>query len=176
MVNQAQKVVLSLDQLKWPASHAASRVSGTFLCSYVDVDGCSVAMGHWCMENVGYLSGINNVHQHDSGLLSAFVHAVGGACWWICLTLYLSLLQDGNTALYFASQQNHVEVVKYSTNERPEPRSIRYSTVMYKCKHAVLALYRDHPMFFNIYCTRKTWDGLGTRLAMLQCSSTCVST
>ena len=86
------------------------------------------------MENVGYPSGINNLHQHDSGLLSAFVHAVGGACWWICLTLYLSLLQDGNTALiYFASQQNHVEVVKYLLMSGAQVNKVQHCNVSMQC-------------------------------------------
>lgn len=82
------------------------------------------------MENAGYLPGINNLHQHDSGLLCAFVHAVGGACWWICLTLYLSLLQDGTTALYFSSKNNHVEIVKLLLNSGAQVNKVQHCNVM----------------------------------------------
>ena len=56
------------------------------------------------MENAGYLPGIN-LHQHDSGLLCAFVH--------VYITLYLSLLQTGSTALGLASKFNHIDVVQF---------------------------------------------------------------
>ena len=80
------------------------------------------------MENAGYLPGIN-LHQHDPGLLCAFVHAVGGACWWICLTLYLSLLQDGTTALYFSSKNNHVEIVKLLLNSGAQVNKVQHCNV-----------------------------------------------
>ena len=45
-------------------------------------------------------------------------------------TLYLSLLQDENTALYFASQQNHVEVVKYLLMSGAQVSKVQHCNVM----------------------------------------------
>ena len=39
------------------------------------------------------------------------VHAVGGVCW-ICLTLDISLMQQGFTPMYFASKTNHPRLVE----------------------------------------------------------------
>ena len=61
--------------------------------------------------NAGYLPGLY-LHQHDSGLLCAFVHAVGRGGLNLPNTLYLSLLQNGTTALCQASQADRVEVVR----------------------------------------------------------------
>ena len=57
------------------------------------------------------LPGIN-LDQHNSILLCAFVHAVGGfvgfALPYMCL-----LLQNGATALALASQNDHINVVRF---------------------------------------------------------------
>ena len=78
------------------------------------------------------LPGIN-LDQHDSVLLCAFVHAVGGGCW-IRLTLYVSLLQDGNTALYFACKNNYVAVIQLLLKSGAQVNKVQHCN---KCKHAV---------------------------------------
>ena len=77
----------------------------------------------------GYLPG-RNLDQHDSGSLQcAFVHAASRG-WWICLTLYVSLLQDGTTALYFASSNNHLELVKFLVESGAQVNKVQHCIVM----------------------------------------------
>ena len=77
----------------------------------------------------GYLPG-RNLDQHDSGLLQcAFVHAVSRG-WWICLTRYVFLLQAGTTALYFASLNNHLEVVKFLLERGALVNKVQHCNVM----------------------------------------------
>ena len=52
-----------------------------------------------------------------------------GRGWWICLILYMSLLQDGLTALYFASQQNHLEVVKFLLESGAQVNKVQHCNV-----------------------------------------------
>ena len=72
-------------------------------------------MGHWCMENAGYLPGIN-LHQHDSGY---FVH----------LYMYLFLLQTGTTALYFASSGGHIDIMKLLLNSGAQVNKVQHCNV-----------------------------------------------
>ena len=70
-------------------------------------------------------TGLNALPMH-------FMHAIGGACWWISLiTLYLSLLQSatGSTALSLASQKNHINVVRLLLESGAQVNKVQHCKV-----------------------------------------------
>ena len=78
----------------------------------------------------GYLPG-RNFDQHDSGLLRcAFVHAVGGVGGFTLPSIAMTLLQDGATALNFASKHNHPEVVKLLLESGAQVNKVQHCNVM----------------------------------------------
>ena len=50
--------------------------------------------------------------------------------WWICLTLYVSLLQFGLTAVYWASFFGHLEVVEFLIESGTQVNSVHNCNVM----------------------------------------------
>ena len=72
------------------------------------------------------------------------------------LPFYLSLLQTGTTALYFASKNNHTAVVELLLKSGAQVNKVQHcNIVMLPCTEAITCFQ---------HCIRKTWDGLGTRL------------
>ena len=75
----------------------------------------------------GYLPG-RTLDQH---MTLAYIYTCSGWDWWICLTLYVSLLQDGLTALYFASFKNHLDVVKFLLQRGAQVNKVQHCNLMY---------------------------------------------
>ena len=64
---------------------------------------------------------------------SAWRHC--GRGWWNCLTLYVSLLQDGYTALTFASQYDHINIVRFFLESGVQVNEVKHYNVS-MCKLA----------------------------------------
>ena len=80
----------------------------------------------------GYMPG-RNLDQHMT-LAYFSVHLYmqweGLINWWICLILYVSLLQDNVTALYFASKHNHPKIIKFLLERGAQVNKVQQCNVM----------------------------------------------
>ena len=56
----------------------------------------------------------------------------GSGCW-ICLTLDVSLLQDGFTALYYASRYGHTDVVTLLLDQGADVNKVQHCNVSMQC-------------------------------------------
>ena len=78
---------------------------GKVFCTYM----CARSLQ--CMSHCYKLSSGLKLEQHDSVLLCEFVQSWSEKSCQICLTLYVPLIQHGDTPLYCASKKDNEELV-----------------------------------------------------------------